>query len=85
MKLKILEPGKYNDTRHQADHYEAGAELETTYPYGLSLIEAGLAEEILSETEVEKEEELQAKAPAPKRSSGKGKDKDNPNPFVPPA
>jgi hypothetical protein len=50
MKLRILQAGRYNDQRHKAHKLAVGDELETGEAYGLSLVDAGLAEEVFELT-----------------------------------
>jgi hypothetical protein len=89
MKIKIKVASLYNDANHQAVACEVGDTLVTGNAYGLSLIDAGLAD-IFEEapvlegeepaiTEGEPEADTEAKTKKPVRSSAKAKS----NPFAP--
>jgi hypothetical protein len=83
MKLKILQAGTYNDANHQAGEYAEGEILSTSEPYGLLLLQAGLAEEVQPEPEQEPDTQTddkpQGKPASVRRNQKRG------NPFAPAA
>lgn len=81
IKLKILVASTYNDANHQAQNLGVGDTLITGEAYGRTLIESGLAEQIVEEAPVETPAEAQPeeekKTPRGRRRPSDG------NPFAP--
>ena len=81
IKLKILVASTYNDVNHQAQSLGVGDTLTTGEAYGRTLIESGLAEQIVEEAHVETPAEVQPEEEK-KPSRGRRRPSDG-NPFAP--
>ena len=82
IKLKILVASTYNDVNHQAQSLGVGDTLTTGEAYGRTLIESGLAEQIVEEAPVETPVEAQPEEEKKTPPRGRRRPADG-NPFAP--